>query len=257
MIASFIGKDGSALVDIDGEETRLRGQDVEDARTQVTELARAHARDTDSIQMFCSEEPSGSWNMYVYPDGTMAPAEARVQPMAPPPGMFAIRRTAQATPEIAVAPARAPIPAVMPMPEPDVQTSSSPTDDDATQLAAIQDDFEDRTVVAPLARYRPALRFTLATGEEVDAATPAILGRNPEVSPTRHTLAFASPGKEMSRNHALVEMNEAGQIVVTDLGSANGTYANYVQLTAQTPTAVQPGDTLLMGDVAVTVHPFE
>jgi pSer/pThr/pTyr-binding forkhead associated (FHA) protein len=45
-------------------------------------------------------------------------------------------------------------------------------------------------------------------------------------------------------------MTRDGQLVVTDLGSTNGTFLNSEATPIATPRVVQPGDAIAFGDVA-------
>lgn len=55
----------------------------------------------------------------------------------------------------------------------------------------------------------------------------------------------------LSRHHALVELNEEGGALLTDLGSTNGTYVNSCGVTSWQPRLLGEGDRLRMGGEVV------
>jgi len=60
----------------------------------------------------------------------------------------------------------------------------------------------------------------------------------------------------LSRTHALIDLDEAGRIIVTDYHSGNGVETQTqppARLDPGTPYVVHAGTTLLLGDVAVEV----
>ncbi|WP_372503315.1 FHA domain-containing protein [Microbacterium paraoxydans] len=60
----------------------------------------------------------------------------------------------------------------------------------------------------------------------------------------------------LSRTHATIDVDDAGQIVVTDLDSANGIELQSAPpqwLTPGEPTIIPNGATILLGDVYCTV----
>jgi hypothetical protein len=61
----------------------------------------------------------------------------------------------------------------------------------------------------------------------------------------------------MSRTHAFVDVDPEGRIVVTDNNSGNGVEAQTdppVRFEPGVPYVVEPGTTLLLGDVSCTVR---
>lgn len=109
---------------------------------------------------------------------------------------------------------------------------------------------------APPTRTRPAVRITFSSQAPVIITADAALGRNPAPVDGRQAVRVASPGRMLSRTHALVDVDDAGRIVVTDHHSGNGVEAQTeppTLLTPGKPYVVAPGTTLLMGDVAVTI----
>lgn len=103
---------------------------------------------------------------------------------------------------------------------------------------------------------RPALRLTFTSQAAVTVTENVAIGRNPAPVDGRQPLAVHSPERMLSRTHALVDVDAAGQILVTDYHSGNGIEAQSEPPTRLTPGLayiVQPGTTLLMGDVACTL----
>ena len=110
---------------------------------------------------------------------------------------------------------------------------------------------------ASATRTRPAVRITFSSQPAVVVTADVALGRNPEAVAGRQAVRVASPGRMLSRTHALVDVDETGRIIVTDHHSGNGIEAQTEPPTLLTPDApyvVAPGTTLLMGDVAVTIN---
>ena len=113
--------------------------------------------------------------------------------------------------------------------------------------------FVDRTP-PPLAR--PTLRLSFNTQRSVDVDENAAIGRNPSPINGRLPVPVLSPERMVSRTHALVDVDDAGRIVVTDHHSGNGIETQTdppVRLDPGVPYVIEPGTTLLMGDVACTI----
>lgn len=103
---------------------------------------------------------------------------------------------------------------------------------------------------------RPALRLTFTSQPAVTVTENVAIGRNPAPVDGRQPLAVRSPERMLSRTHALIDVDAAGQILVTDCHSGNGIEAQSEPPTRLTPGLayiVEPGTTLLMGDVACTL----
>lgn len=113
--------------------------------------------------------------------------------------------------------------------------------------------FVDRTPPTPA---RPTLRLSFNTQRSVDVDENAAIGRNPSPIDGRLPVPVLSPERMVSRTHALVDVDDAGRIVVTDHHSGNGTETQTdppVRLDPGVPYVIEPGTTLLMGDVACTI----
>ena len=82
-----------------------------------------------------------------------------------------------------------------------------------------------------------------------------MLGRNPVAIDDRTPVHVVSPSGELSRTHALIDVDDAGRIVVTDHNSGNGIVIEDTDtpLPPGQPTVIDPGATLRLGDVTLTV----
>lgn len=90
----------------------------------------------------------------------------------------------------------------------------------------------------------------------VRAPGRVVLGRNPDPIDGRHPVAAASPGRELSRTHATIDVDEMSRIRVTDLGTPNGVKilgTSPRQLVSGAPTLIKGGTRLLFGDVECTI----
>ncbi|WP_102510718.1 FHA domain-containing protein [Sanguibacter massiliensis] len=109
---------------------------------------------------------------------------------------------------------------------------------------------------SPLGPVQRALLLEFATRSPVQTETGVAVGRNPEPVGGRHPVPVDSPERMLSRTHALIDLDEAGRIIVTDYHSGNGIEAQTLppaRLEPGTPYVVSPGTQLLLGDVAVLV----
>ena len=62
------------------------------------------------------------------------------------------------------------------------------------------------------------------------------------------------PDKTVSRQHARLEVSEAGVVTVSDLGSTNGTQVNGATLTPHVPRALLNGDQVRFGSVGAEIR---
>ena len=128
-----------------------------------------------------------------------------------------------------------------------VPPASSIDELEATQL---------RQPAAPAAPARPVLRLTINSQTPVEVRENIALGRRPEPIEGRRVLAIDNPSRQLSRTHALIDVDEHGRILVTDHDSANGIEAQTdppAVFTPGTPYVIEPGTTLIMGDVTITI----
>ncbi|GAA1142519.1 hypothetical protein GCM10009643_27360 [Microbacterium aurantiacum] len=120
-------------------------------------------------------------------------------------------------------------------------------------VSGLDEDVEaTRVTLAPA----PVLHLAFNTQRTVTAPSRVIIGRDPRDLGGRHPVAVVSPGRQLSRTHAAIEVNDAGQILVTALDTPNGVElltAPPQWLTPDTPTVIPDGTKLLLGDVECVV----
>jgi hypothetical protein len=85
-----------------------------------------------------------------------------------------------------------------------------------------------------------------AQGQQIDIGQELQIGRSAGAD------GRLGDDPEISRQHARISRNPAGQLVVEDLGSTNGTYVNGQRIAG--PTPLNPGDTVQMGRSTLTVE---
>jgi len=270
-ITSIVGHDGSVRIDLDGHEMKLREEDVDTARARVLEQARNYAAATNEIQRLTASDPAGYWEMFVYPAGDIVPAPARSIVTAPTAPELPVLAPVPVAPRPlpAPAPAPAPGPALAPAPEEIVESGESPRpaasapalhwEPEAEFATPADEDTavdEEHTVMIRRAPQRSIVVSFDDGGEEV-VAVPAVVGRQPAPRPRHAVLVLTSPGREVSRTHLVVDVDDLGRLTVTDQGAANGTYLNGDALAAGVP-ALLPDDALLeLGDVALRISHAE
>jgi pSer/pThr/pTyr-binding forkhead associated (FHA) protein len=79
------------------------------------------------------------------------------------------------------------------------------------------------------------------------AGEPVTVGR---ASGNRISIDHAS----VSKFHATVSMAQDGRLFVADLGSTNGTFVNGEKEPVSGAHAVEPGDTIVFGEIPFTVE---
>lgn len=104
----------------------------------------------------------------------------------------------------------------------------------------------------------PVLR--LPGGAELPVDRTYVLGRSPGSAAADHggdPVEIPDPHRSMSRVHLVVAPGDAGGVRVRDPGSANGTVVqrggSRRSLAPGEPFEAQPGDRILLGDVAIDV----
>lgn len=101
---------------------------------------------------------------------------------------------------------------------------------------------------------RPQLVVQLDNGETITTPAPAVLGRNPDAIDGHSPVKLPSPGREVSRTHVLVDVDDDGRLIVTDHGSSNGTYVDGQALSPHTPTIIAASARLQVGDTHVQLQ---
>ncbi|WP_024357292.1 FHA domain-containing protein [Leucobacter chironomi] len=79
----------------------------------------------------------------------------------------------------------------------------------------------EHTIFAPAFRRGWTVLLDGAAAAFLDR--PIVLGRNPTEQPGETAIAVADLAREVSKNHLRVTLSEAGEPIVQDLGSTNGT----------------------------------
>lgn len=216
-IESFVGRDGSARIVIDGHETKFRAPSLAEARDKVRDMAIAHAVETGQAQHFIAYDPDANWQFYVYPEGTIS--------LMP-------------TPVIAPKPIPNPIPEAY---------HAAPAEEETVI---------DHTIVVPRKVARPTLLVHVEGAGALRAEPPIVLGRRPKEIAGHTSVTLVSPGRECSRTHALVDVDDECRLIVTDQDAANGTEADGTPLAPHTPTVVPNGVRLQLGDAAVRIEAY-
>ena len=78
-------RDASAIITINGDQRKVIGTDLSDARTKLLNLVIEHAARQGEPQRFVTTDPDGSWTMLVHPDGSVdADPDDAMPPMTEP-----------------------------------------------------------------------------------------------------------------------------------------------------------------------------
>lgn len=257
-VAATLNRDGSGTITLNGSERPCAAASVEELRTGVTARCVVIATSIRRPVRLTVTEPSGTWQLAVRPEGIVQllddagmipPADGltvdegrcrqcrRLQPVTE------TRCVQCGIPEphrVELAPLVESAPAdVDPQPEPSVPATDDP----------------GLTRPRPPVPERPTLRLHFTTQESVDVDGNAAIGRHPSSIDGRQPVSVASPGRMLSRTHALVDVDDAGRVVVTDHHSGNGVETLTeppMWLTPGQPYVIHPGTTLRMGDVECT-----
>lgn len=102
----------------------------------------------------------------------------------------------------------------------------------------------------------PVLHLAFTTQPSVTAPGSVVIGREPIAKDGQHALTVVSPGRQLSRTHAAIEIDQDARIIVTDLNAPNGVELLTTPprwLTPGEPTVVPIGAKLLLGDVECVV----
>lgn len=228
-IESFVGRDGSARIVIDGRETKFRAPSLDEARDKVRDMAIAQAVETETAQHFIAYDPEANWEFYIYPSGVITLMPTQV--IAPKP----------------TAPQE-------PMPEAYYAAQQEPMPEAYYGAAEIEETAIDQTVVISRKAQRPTLLVHVEGSAAQCVAPPIVLGRRPREIEGHKAVTLVSPERECSRTHAVVDVDDECRVIVTDHNSANGTTADGTQLAPNTPTVVPNGVRLQLGDAAVRIE---
>lgn len=188
---------------------------------------------------------------------TAPPRTASTTPprAVPPPPVIGVPEVA---PSSTSGPTSAPVPA--PVSAPAAASASGPASFESLLHVAA----DPEPVAAPPARARraaPAVRarslhLTFSSQPSVTAPDGVSLGRDPAAADGRHPVRVASPGMQVSKTHAFVDVDDRGRVFVTDCRSTNGTRVLTeppVRLEPGSRHEIAPGTTLELGDVRCTV----
>ncbi|MEX0153859.1 FHA domain-containing protein [Microbacterium sp. LMI1-1-1.1] len=102
----------------------------------------------------------------------------------------------------------------------------------------------------------PVLHLAFTTQRSVTAPGRVVIGREPIAKADEHAVTVVSPGRQLSRTHAAVELDRDARIIVTDLNAPNGVELRTTPprwLTPGQPTVVPFGAKLMLGDVECVV----
>jgi HAE1 family hydrophobic/amphiphilic exporter-1 len=101
---------------------------------------------------------------------------------------------------------------------------------------------------------RHGLLFRLEGNEPILSMAPALVGRAPAEAAGYSAVHLPSPEKVVSRTHLLVEADALGRLCITDLDSANGTWADGRQLLPHLPTILPSGADIQIGESRMRVE---
>lgn len=260
-VVATVRDDGTGTLTVNGTERPCRAPSVDELRTGVIARCVSLARRLRRPVRLAVTDASGTWNLAVRPEGVVqlvdeAGALPPADGLAPHEGRCRTCRRLQ--------PVTAATCAQCGVDEPH-RVEADPVDTRAVvpDAAAVASDpdpadtpADDRPTAPTRMRARRELSLRFSTQPTLRSAQGLALGRNPEPVGGRLAVRVASPERMLSRTHVLVDLDDAGRIVVTDQFSGNGTEAQTqppTRLTPGTPYVVSPGTTLLLGDVAVQV----
>lgn len=110
---------------------------------------------------------------------------------------------------------------------------------------------------APAPAVLPGLRLVCDNGSQYVVQHSAVVGRDPATPEDPKTIAISLPdlSRTISKSHFYLQAHDRGALV-SDLASANGTWVdgNPNQLTANKPTLVPFGHTIVLGEQKITVQ---
>lgn len=256
-ISATVRPDGAGTITVNGTERPCAATSVDELRTGMIARCAALARRLRRPVRLTVTDGTATWNLAVRAEGivqlvddagTIPPAAG----LAPHEGRCRACRRLQPVTAAACAQCSIDEPHRVeadPIDARDVVPDAGSVVDTLAHAAAIEP-----TPATPASR---ALHLTFSTQPPVQVTEGGVaLGRNPDPIGGRRPIQVASPDRMLSRTHVLIDVDDAGRIVVTDQHSGNGTEAQTrppVRLDPGTPYVLHEGTTLLMGDVAVLV----
>ncbi|WP_106507201.1 RDD family protein [Brachybacterium timonense] len=221
---------------------------------------------------------AGSWQppvVDVEPSPAAPMQQSTEHPAAQVPAPHSSVTPAQQASSVPEPTAHTPAPPAMHAPEPRNSTGVDAGVDEATRLASdidehtrpdlssLEDEDEDleATRLSPAAHPRPRLRIRLVAddGTETTVDRPVVVGRNPaarEEGDERFVVKDST--RSVSKTHLRVDPT-GEDVMVTDLGSTNGSAITREDgereaLAADTPVALPDGAGLAIGDRTLTVE---
>lgn len=157
-------------------------------------------------------------------------------------------------------PARDPWSAVPPSAPEDLGAVSSQAHGlDATRAVEDLEDLERTRISRPLVNRTPRLRVGIDGEDSQELTAPVVVGRNPTGEyPATSVLAVADSTRSVSKVHLLLEVSDDA-ILVSDLGSTNGTSlrrpdGSTVTIEPGSPTRIETGAELALGDRTLVVE---
>ena len=150
-------------------------------------------------------------------------------------------------------------------PEPQEKTGTGTTYDVSSEAETALRMFQETQE-----RKRTSIGSTHIEGEDVilkvevqGGGTPLLLSLNDEVvvgrrdpttkvSPDLDLTPYGGYQMGISRRHAIMNLMN-GNLVITDMGSSNGTFVNGQRLEARKPEPIRDGDLLRLGQIIMTI----
>lgn len=248
---------------INGTERACEAPSVDELRTGMIARCVAIAVRLRRPVRLTVNDGTQTWKLAVRPEGVVQLVDdagmiPSAQGLSIHEGRCRICRRLQAVTEPVCVQCHTPEPHRVEVDPIDVQAVVPDAAEAVVTEVVVEDELEQTIFVSrtPPAAPRPTLRLSFNTQRSVDVDQNAAIGRNPSPIDGRQTVSVLSPERRVSRTHALVDVDDAGHIVVTDHHSGNGIETQTdppVRLDPGVPYVIEPGTTLVMGDVVCTI----
>lgn len=248
---------------INGTERACEAPSVDELRTGMIARCVAIAVRLRRPVRLTVNDGTQTWKLAVRPEGVVQLVDdagmiPSAQGLSIHEGRCRICRRLQAVTEPVCVQCHTPEPHRVEVDPIDVQAVVPDAAEAVVTEVVVEDELEQTIFVSrtPPAAPRPTLRLSFNTQRSVDVDQNAAIGRNPSPIDGRQTVSVLSPERRVSRTHALVDVDDAGHIVVTDHHSGNGIETQTdppVRLDPDVPYVIEPGTALVMGDVVCTV----